>query len=115
MEASYEEMKDLTEGAFDRRIQEQIVPPPHIPEREVREQRQQIHKLFHGQIQANPHLSAAEKQTLENILYHYYVTLSKGKYDVGCTDLLEFEVDMQDTTLVKARCRPMPPEIKRDF
>ncbi len=114
LETTYKEVKDLTEGAFDQCIRELIGPPPNVPEEEATERWQQIYELFQGQIQANKHPSKAKKQTLENILYRYYGMLSKGKYDVGCTDLLEFEVT-GDAEPVKAKCRPMPPEIKKDF
>ena len=115
LKTTYDAVKDLTEEAFDQRIQELIGLPSPASAKEATEKRRQIHELFHRQIQANKQLNPAEKQTLESILYRYYGTLSKGKYDVGCTDLLEFEVDMGDSVPVKAKCRPMPPEIKKDF
>lgn len=77
--------------------------------------RRHVKELFQGRIENNPELTSAEKRLVNDLLLRFYGILSKGKYDVGRTSLLEFEVETGDHAPVRDRLRPMNPAIRTDF
>ena len=89
--------------------------PEATTETEERRRRQHVHELFQGQIKDHKILTGPEKQLLEDVLFRFYGILSKSKYDVGRTDLVEFRVDTEGAAPVRDRLRPMNPEVKKEL
>lgn len=89
--------------------------PEATTAQEDRRRKEHVRQLFQGRIESNSELTSPEKRLVNDLLLRFYHILSKSKYDVGKTNLLEFTVDTGDHPPVRDRLRPMNPAIRADF
>ena len=80
--------------------------------KKLKEMREKIDEINKNQIKDNKLISPERKELLYHLLLRFDKVLSKSQYDVGKTDLIEFEVDTGDATPIKDKTRPMNPAIQ---
>ena len=82
--------------------------------KKLQKMKEELNELNGGQIENGP-LTKESKELLYHVLIRFYDYFSKHKYDVGKTDLIEFEVETGDASPYKARTRPMNPKVLKIF
>lgn len=111
----YEKIKTLDmrgDSACIKKMLEQLVGK--LPKIELSHQKN-IENWFRNTLELNTYLDPAEKELVRMLLNRFYNIFSKSKYDVGCTELIEFEVDTGNALPVRDKVRPMNPVMKEDF
>ena len=103
-ESNYEEIK--------KELFKFVGDAEEVPRKREKEMREEINRLFDNRIQTNEHLAPIEKRLLEDLLYRFYKIISKSKFDVGCTDLVEFKVDTGNAEPIKGAVRPLNPPMR---
>ncbi|XP_059080066.1 uncharacterized protein LOC131878175 [Tigriopus californicus] len=114
-EPKYEHLDTEKDEATIRQMLWDFIGAPPEADKNEPQKRESIHKLFKNQIRQHPRLTATQKQMTEDLLYRFYHVLSQSKYDVGKTDLIEFQVDTGEAKPVKDLVRPQNPLMRADL
>ena len=101
--------------AILKKLHDFIGPPEAATQEEETSRRDKINTLFKNQIYDNPLLSENEKRLVNDLWYRFYDIISKSKYDVGKTNVIEFTVDTGEAQPICDKVRPLNPEMKADF
>ena len=107
-------LKGKSVQAIKKALDDYAGPIQSKSPQELKKMRETIDELSQNSIKDST-LSAEQKELLYHVLLRFYDYFSKHKYDVGLTDLIEFEVETGDAPPYKAKTRPMNPRVLKIF